>query len=77
MFTFSVLCSVVGVAAVAAGHPTDGLAVPAVLVVAEAGENAEPEFERHAVVRQLADSAAIAGPYPVENLASDTPGLGN
>ena len=34
-----------GVAAVAAEHSTDGLAVPAVPAVAEAGENAESEFE--------------------------------
>ena len=52
-------------------------AVPAVSAVAEAGENVESEFESHAVVHQLADSAAIAGPYPLENLASHTLGLWN
>ena len=53
-----------GDADVAAEHPTDGPAVPAVV---EAGESVEPEFESHVVVHQLADSITIAAPYPLGN----------
>ena len=53
-----------GAADVAAEHPSDGPAVPAVV---EAGESVEPEFESHVVVHQLADSIAIAAPYRLGN----------
>ena len=53
-----------GDADVAAEHPTDGPVVPAVV---EAGESVEPEYESHVVVHQLADSIAIAAPYPLGN----------
>ena len=63
-----------------AGHLTAGLAVPAEtcpVAVAEGREDIGLESRGSAVVHQLADFAAIAGPYPLENLASHTLGLGN